>query len=82
MQYGHNTQLKEDATASLGANHIISKTAAHFVKTLAEQMMTSMGVTPSDWQSAPVKKMREERFKLRERELLEWAGIDLTANVI
>ncbi|KAL9125868.1 MAG: hypothetical protein Q9175_008012 [Cornicularia normoerica] len=82
VHYGHNTQLKEDAAASLGANHIISKVAAYYVKALDEQTMTSMGVTPSDWQSAPVKKMREERFKLRERELLEWAGIDLTAKVM
>ena len=45
-------------------------------------MMTCIGVTPSVWQSGPVKEMREERLKIREHELLNWAGIDLTAKII
>ena len=81
-QYGHNTQLKEDAGASLGTNHVISKVAAHFVEVMDRQMMSGMGIAPSAWQSGPVKEMRAERFKVRERELLEWAGIDLTAKTV
>jgi len=45
-------------------------------------MMTNSGVTPSVWRSGPYKEMREERFKLRERELLNWAGVDLTAKIM
>ena len=44
--------------------------------------MTSMQLTPSVWQSKSVKEMREERVKLRERELLKWAGIDLTTKIL
>lgn len=47
-----------------------------------EQMMTGMRVTPSVWQSESVKEMRKERFNLRERELLKWAGIDVTAKIL
>ncbi|KAL2058065.1 hypothetical protein ABVK25_001683 [Lepraria finkii] len=82
VEYSHNTRLKDDAAASLGTNHVIFKTAAHFVEYKDKQMMTGMGVTPSVWQSGPVREMREERFKIREHELLNWAGIDLTAKTI
>ena len=47
-----------------------------------KQAMTSLGIAPSVWQSGPVKEMRAERFNLKERELLKWAGIDLTAKTI
>ncbi|KAL9063669.1 MAG: hypothetical protein Q9161_009347 [Pseudevernia consocians] len=46
------------------------------------QLMTSMQVTPSYWQSKSAKNMKEESFKLRERELLKWAGIDLTSKIL
>lgn len=82
MQYGHNSRLKEDAAASLGTNHVIFKVAAHCVEVMEKQMMTSMGVKPSVWQSGPFTEMRDERFRLRERELLQWAGIDVTAKII
>jgi len=49
---------------------------------MEKQMMTSMGVKPSVWQSGPLTEMRDERFRLRERELLKWAGIDVTAKII
>lgn len=78
VQYGHNRRLKDDAAASLG---VICKTAAHFVEAMDKQMMTGIGVTPSVWQSWPVKEMREERLKMREYELLKWAGVDLTAEI-
>ena len=82
VQYGHNIRLKDNAAASLGTNHVIFKIAAHFVEAMDKQMMTGMGVTPSVWQSGPVKETREERFKIREHELLNWAGIDLIAKII
>ena len=82
VQYGHNSRLKEDAAASIGTNHVIFKVAAHYVEATDKQMMTSMGVTLGVWQSGPYKEMREERFRLRERELLKWAGVDLTAKII
>ena len=47
VQYSHNTRLKDNAAASLGTNHIISKTAAHFVENMDKQIITGMGVTPS-----------------------------------
>lgn len=81
-QYGHNTRLKDDAAASLGTNHVISKIATRFVEVMDKQAMSGMGVTPSVWQSGPVKEVREERLKSRERELLDWAGIDPTAKII
>lgn len=68
--------------ASLGTNHVISKVAAHFVESMDRQTMTSMGLAPSTWQSEPLKKKRAESFILRERELLKWADIDLTAKTI
>ena len=40
----HNIQLKEDAAASLGTNHVIFKVAAHYVEVIDEQMATDMGV--------------------------------------
>ena len=79
LQYSHNTQLKEDATASFGADHFISKTAATFVDRMDDQMMASMGITPETWQSKPFQEMRRERFNSSERKLLEWAGIDYMA---
>ena len=82
MQYGHNVQFKDDAAASVGTNHVIYKTAANYVEVNDQQMVTSMGITPNVWQSESVMEMREERFKVRELELLSWAGIDLTAKVI
>lgn len=45
-------------------------------------MMTGMGVTPAVWHSGPHKEMREEKFRLAERELLQWAGVDLNTKVI
>ena len=44
--------------------------------------MTSMGVTSSEWKSKNVQKMMKETFILRERELLEWAGIDPTIKTV
>lgn len=82
MQYGHNIRLKEDAAASLGTNHVNFKAAAHFVELKDNQLMTAMGLTPDIWQSEPVKATQEERFKVRERELLEWVGIDPAVKII
>ncbi|KAL8723235.1 MAG: hypothetical protein Q9225_000425 [Loekoesia sp. 1 TL-2023] len=78
VQYGHNSRLKADAAASLGANHVIYKVAAHYVEVKDKQMMTSIGVSPSVRQSGPLRETRDERFRLGERKLLEWAGIDIT----
>lgn len=82
MQYGHNIRLKEDAAASLGTSHVYFKAAAHFVELMDKQLMTAMGLTPDIWQSEPDKTMQEERFKVRERELLEWVGIDPAVKTI
>lgn len=81
-QYGHNTQLKEDAAASLGTHHAIFKVTAHFVEVMDRQMMASTGIAPSVWQDGPAKEMRAERFNLSERELLKWADTDLTAQTV
>ena len=82
MQYGHNVQLKDEAAASVGTNHVIYKTAAHYIEVNDQQMVTSMRITPGVWQSESFMKKREESLKVRELELLSWAGIDLTAKVI
>ena len=75
-------QLKDDAAASVGTNHVIYKTAANYVQVNDQQMVTSMGITPSVWQSESFMEVRKEKFKVRELELLSWAGIDLTDKVI
>ena len=75
------SQLNEDAGASLETNHVISKIAARFVDVMDMQMITSMRIIPSVWQSEAVKEMRKERFNLSERELLKWA-VDVTAKIL
>ncbi|KAL9102561.1 MAG: hypothetical protein Q9163_002311 [Psora crenata] len=82
VQVYHNIQLKEDAAATLGTNNVIYKLAAYFLEVHDKQMMTGLGVTPSQWKSESAKEMRRERFKLRELELLEWAGVDLSTKTI
>ena len=82
MQYGHHVQLKDDAAASVGTNNVIYKTLAHYIEVNDQQMLKGMGITPSFWHSESVMEMRRERFKERELELLDWAGIDLTAKII
>ena len=82
MQGHHNIQLKEDAAASLGTNHVIFKTAANYVEVMDKQMATGMGVPHSVWQSERVKDMMKERYESRKLELLKWAHIDLTTKAI
>lgn len=82
MQYSHNNWLKEDAVASLEINHVIFKVAAHCVEVIKKQMMISIRVKLSVWQSESLIKMRDERFRLREHELLQWADIDVTVKII
>ena len=81
-QWAHNIQLKDDAAASLGPNHIIFKAAAHFVKDMEGKMMAGMGIGESAWQSEALKEMRAERFKVGERKLLEWAGVDVSVKTV
>lgn len=75
-------QLKDDAAASVGITHVIYKNVAHYMEVNDQQMVRGMGITPSVWHSESVMKMRQERFEVRELELLDWAGIDLTAEII
>lgn len=82
VQYHHFIQLKEDAAASLGISHVISKVAANFVAAQDNQLMTQMGLTPNVWHSEPMKEMRAESSRLREAELLKWAGVDLSARTV
>lgn len=82
MQNYHNIQLKEDAAASLGTNHLIFKIASHYVELIDKQMVARMGIPASVWQSEPFKDMRKESYELRELELLKWADIDLNAKTI
>lgn len=77
VQSYHYTQLQEDAAASLGTNHFIFKTAAHYVDASEKPLMAGLGISPSDWHSVPFREMREQSYKAREAELLKWAGIDL-----
>lgn len=73
VQYHHNLQLKQDAAASLGTNHVIFKVAALFVEVIDKQMaMTNM----------EAKEIWEERTRLRELELLKWAGIDISTRTV
>ena len=78
----HHIQLKEDAAASLGTNHVIFKIAAYYVKVMDQQMATGMRVPVSVWQSDQAKDKRKERYEARELELLKWADVDLTAKTI
>ncbi|KAL9129226.1 MAG: hypothetical protein Q9217_002267 [Psora testacea] len=82
VQYHHNIQLKEDAAASLGTNHVIFKIAAHYVEVMDKQMATGMGVNPGVWQSERVKDTMKERYESRKLELLKWAHIDLPPMII
>ena len=81
VQNHHNNQLKEDAAASLGTNHVIYQIAAHYVEVMDKQLATNMGIPLSVWQSE-VKGSKKERYKSQERELLKWARIDLATKTM
>jgi hypothetical protein len=78
----HNIQLKEDAAASHGTNHVTYKIAAHYVEVHDKQMAAGMGISPSNWQSERVKETFKKRYRLRELELLKWADIDLNTQTL
>lgn len=72
----HNYRLKEDAERSLGINHVIYKTAAHYVEVLDKQVMNDMGISYSVLQSKEVKDRRKAQYDSSKLELLKWANID------
>lgn len=80
--WSHNTNLKDDAAASLGPNHLISRIAAHLVKDHDRRVMTKLGMAESAWQSETVKEMIAKKFKVAERDLLEWAGVDVSVKTV
>lgn len=45
-------------------------------------MMASMGIGETAWQSKANKEKRAEMFRERERELLEWAGVDVSLKTV
>ena len=75
-------QLKQDAAASLGTNHLIFKVAAKYIDAHDKQMTAALGISLSEWQSDAFLRAKIEKCKLREEELLAWAGIDLADRTV